>query len=130
MCRNLTVLCRNEFKQVVLICEHDTLHLVHHYTTILLTREAFFQLDQLLQSRCLTDSNGQLRCKTTDEGYIELWIGMGAFRLLPAELMALAKLVRYTAERLRLTPLDELLHKENDETGLRRHPQTTSPNLN
>ena len=130
MCRNLTVLCRNEFKQVVFICEHDTLHLVHQYTTILLTREAFFQLDQLLRSRCLTDSDGQLRCKTTDEGYIELWIGKGAFRLLPAELMALAKLVRYTAEHLRLTPLEELLYNENDESVLWRPPQNTSPNLN
>jgi hypothetical protein len=114
----------------VFICEHDTLHLVHQYTTILLTREAFFQLDQLLESRCLADSNGHLRCKTTKDGYVELWIGKGAFRLLPAELIALAKMVRDTAERLRVTPLDELLHKENDERGLWRHAQVTSPNLN
>jgi hypothetical protein len=130
MCRNLTVLCRNEFKQVVFICEHDTLHLVHQYTTILLTREAFFQLDQLLQSRCLTDGDKQLQCRTTEDGYIELWIGKGAFRLLPAELIALAKMVRDTAERLRLTPLEELLYKENDESVLWRPPHNTSPNLN
>jgi len=130
MCRNLTILSRNEFKQVVFICEHDTLHLVHQHTTILLTCEAFFQLDQLLQSRCPIDSDERLSCKSTKDGYVELWIGNGAFRLLPAELVALAKLVRDTAERLRLTPLNELLHKENDEPGLWRPPQATSPNLN
>jgi len=130
MCRNLTILSRNEFKQVVFICEHDTLHLVHEHTTILLTREAFFQLDQLLQSRCLTDSDEQLSCKTTKDGYVELWIGKGAFRLLPAELVALAKLVRDTAECLHSTCLEALLNHSDRTSYFWDPPPATSPNLN
>jgi glycerol dehydrogenase-like iron-containing ADH family enzyme len=77
MCRYLTILRENELKQVVLICGHNTLHLVHQHTSIRLKRDAFFQLDQMLQSRCLTNSNGPLRCKTSHDGFIELWIGGG-----------------------------------------------------
>ena len=130
MCRQLTLLARNEYQQMVMICEHDTIHLVHQHTSIRLKRDAFFQLDQMLQSRCLTNSNGPLRCKTSHDGSIELWIGGGGFRMLPAELIALAKLVQDTADCLRTTPLDELLDKNVERLGFWQPPVTTSPSLN
>ena len=127
MCRQLTLLARNEYQQMVMICEHDTIHLVHRHTTLRLKRDGFFQLDQMLQSRCLTNKNGHLHCKTSQDGLIDLWIARGGFRLLPAELIALAKLVRDTADRLRTTPLSEIIGPQTDSMG-RWSP--SNPSLN
>jgi len=109
MCKNLTVLMRNEYKQVIFICEHDTLHITHKHITVVLTREAFFQLDSLFHSSCLLNSGSLVRCKVTDDGYVELWIGQGAFRMTADEMTALAKLVAHSADILRNTPLNALL---------------------
>ncbi len=111
MCQQLTVLERNEFKQAIFICEHDTIHLVCQYTTMVMTRHAFYKLNQFLQSRCSNKEQGALCCKMSSDNNVELWIGKGAFRLIPAELISLATLIEKTTRRLKDVPLEELLAK-------------------
>jgi hypothetical protein len=128
MCRQLTLLARNEYQQMVMICEHDTIHLVHRHTTLLLSRKAFYQLDGVLRSRCLaTNGVRGLRFKQTEDGDVELWVDKGAFLLDPVALFALAKIIRTAADRLRTTPLSEIIGPQTDSMG-RWSP--SNPSLN
>ncbi len=129
MCRQLTMITQNEYRQAILICEHDTIHLVNNHTTILLSRHAFYQLDGMLRSRCLMSGAKGVACKTTPEGEVELWIGNGAFRLQPVELFALSKLVDAAAIRLRTTPLDEIIGKTPPRRGM-LNAAPPNPSLN
>lgn len=128
MCRQLTMLAKNDYQQAVMICEHDTIHLVNHYTTVRMTRYTFHKLDEMLRSRCLTNSGSRLRFKQTDDGNVELWIGKGAFALSPVALFALVKLVETAADRLRTTPLADLIGAGTD-SGIGRCPPP-NPSLN
>ena len=129
MCQQLTILGRNQYQQTILICEHDTLHVNCQNATILMSRGVFYELDMLLQSRCLPDGEAALQCRAGADGMIELWLGRGAFRLQPAEMIALAKLVHGIAARLRRVPLADLL-QDNREADFRRPPPQILPSAN
>ncbi|MEM6528857.1 MAG: hypothetical protein AAF653_11225 [Chloroflexota bacterium] len=109
MCRYLTVIEKNEHKQVIFICEHDTLHISHKHTVIVLTRAAFYQLDDLLRSDCSLNRDSVVNQRITESGQIELWIGDGAFRMTSVEMTAFTHLVERCAEKLRHTPLSAML---------------------
>lgn len=109
MCRQLTILAQNDHQQVVLICEHDTIHLVNRHITVMMSRHAFYQLNGMLRSRHFTNGGNNLRFRHVGDGDVELWIGSGAFSLRSAALFALSQLVQAAADRLRTTSLSALL---------------------
>ncbi|MEM9954492.1 MAG: hypothetical protein AAF846_22985 [Chloroflexota bacterium] len=109
MCRQLTEIARNDFKQAVFICEHDTLHLLNQYTTIVMTRYTFFALADFLGLGCLNEKNEHFQCTVLPDNSVELWIGKTAFRLIPAELISLTSLIGNTANYLRRVPLKDIL---------------------
>lgn len=109
MCHHLITLAKNEFKQSVHICEHDTLHLVHHHTTIAMSRQSFHKLSDFLASRCLNKKQDVFSCKVSGDDYVEFWIGKGAFKMIPAELIALATLVEKVSAYLQDMPISELI---------------------
>ncbi|MEL6309322.1 MAG: hypothetical protein AAFQ52_14360 [Chloroflexota bacterium] len=109
MCHQLTQLAHNEYQQVVFTCEHGTIHLMHQHTTITMTQQTLRDLHTFMQSRCLDGKDGAIRCTASKESMLEIWIKRGAFRLMPAELIAMAELIQIALHRLDTTPLHVLL---------------------
>ncbi|MEM9954491.1 MAG: hypothetical protein AAF846_22980 [Chloroflexota bacterium] len=109
MCRHLTTLGKNEYKQLVMICEHGSIHLVNQYTAIVMTGQTFQALATFVQNDCLNIAQGQFRCYETVDEQIELWICDGAFQLTTRQFEALTELVRVVAYTVKITPLAELV---------------------
>ncbi len=128
MCHHLIELARNEFRQAISICEHDTLHLLNQHTTIVMTRQTFYELNDFLQSCCLNKDHGEFNFKVTDDNYVEFWIGKGGFRMFPAELIALATLVEKTVKRLKQMPLQELTSQLSQEQAFKSSGSDFSKN--
>lgn len=117
MCRYLSCIARNEYQQSILICEHDTLHILHHHTTIVMSRAAFYHLADLIKSRCLSNCEIKgvaIRFKRTQNNQIELWVGSGGFLLSTPAWMALASLIEKSAAYIRSIPLDDILQRNPD----------------
>ena len=117
MCRHLTCIARNQYQQSILICEHDTLHILYHHTTIVMSRAAFYHLADLIKSRNLRNCEIKgvaIRFKRTPDNQIELWVGSGGFLLSAVAWAALASLIQQGASYICSTPLEDILQRNPD----------------
>jgi hypothetical protein len=102
MCRQLILLAKNDFRQMIFMCEHGTLHISHQHTTVCLSRSGFQQLAPWIMAGNwqALEQSGAGSLHTAEDGWIELWLGSGGWRMRMLELLAFAELLRITLERL------------------------------
>jgi hypothetical protein len=122
MCRQLTLLAKNDFRQMIFSCEHGTIHISHQQATLCLTYADF-----LLFAGWVIDGNlfvlnqsDSWRVRETDDGQVELWLGSGGLRLTVMEFFAFSDLLRLTLEILKSPP----------KTRLRSRSVRVDPSLN
>jgi hypothetical protein len=102
MCRNLTLLGQNHYRQVIFTCEHGTIHITHQHTTLCMTRHEFMHFAEVLLVKGLHVLNQSRRwqVRECEPEHLELWIGSGGLRLEAGEFFALSDLIRQVWGRL------------------------------
>lgn len=111
MCQQLTLLARNELRQMVFTCEHGTIHITHQETTICLKYGEFLRFAGWLVEGNLfvLNQSGQWRVQESSDGQVELWLGSGGLHLTITEFFALTDLLCDALERLKSASITRFL---------------------
>jgi len=107
MCRNLTLLAKNDRRQMIFTCEHGSIHITHQFTTILMSRHVFIQIAALFGQDEMDTPYARMlgfRMEEAVKGQVDLWIGSGGFRLDEGDFRSLAALIQQSVCRLREAP--------------------------
>lgn len=113
MCRQLILLAKNEFRQMIFTCEHGTMHITHQQTTICLSHADFLLFAGWMAEGNLFGLNqtDSWRVQESSDGQIELWLGSGGLRLKVMEFFAFSDLLRLALERLQSAQMARYLSR-------------------
>jgi hypothetical protein len=103
MCRNLILLGKNDYRQMIFTCEHGTIHITHRMTTLCMTRYEFMHFAEVLLIKGLhiLNQSRHWQVRECDYEHVEVWINNGGLRLEVVEFNALNALIRQVWEALR-----------------------------